>query len=64
MARLDTLAPDWPRSLVTGGEALPADPGTLVRPLARRSRGRRRPGPTETVISATAHTVTASPPAG
>ncbi|MGX1314555.1 amino acid adenylation domain-containing protein [Streptomyces calvus] len=65
VARLDTLAPRLAslRLLVTGGEALPADP--LAHwfahlpdvPVANTY------GPTETVISATAHTV-ASVPAG
>ncbi|MFE9921929.1 amino acid adenylation domain-containing protein [Streptomyces sp. NPDC005774] len=65
VARLDTLAPRLAslRLLVTGGEALPADPlrhwfaHLPAVPVVNTY------GPTETVISATAHTL-AGPPAG
>ncbi|MFD3624717.1 amino acid adenylation domain-containing protein [Streptomyces sp. NPDC058698] len=63
VARLDTLAPRLAtlRLLVTGGEALPADP--LAHWFAHLPGVPvvNTYGPTETVISATAHTVTASP---
>ncbi|MFD4574633.1 amino acid adenylation domain-containing protein [Streptomyces sp. NPDC058417] len=63
VARLDTLAPRLAslRLLVTGGEALPADP--LARWFAHLPDVPvvNTYGPTETVISATAHTVVAAP---
>ncbi|MFI1564821.1 amino acid adenylation domain-containing protein [Streptomyces sp. NPDC020490] len=64
VARLDTLAPRLTslRLLVTGGEALPADP--LERWFAHLPSVPvlNTYGPTEAVISATAHTVDAPPP--
>ncbi|MEV8604654.1 amino acid adenylation domain-containing protein [Streptomyces griseoviridis] len=63
VARLDTLAPRLTslRLLVTGGEALPADP--LERWFAHLPAVPvvNTYGPTETVISATAHTLAAAP---
>ncbi|MGW5177089.1 amino acid adenylation domain-containing protein [Streptomyces sp. NPDC004082] len=63
VARLDTLAPQLAslRLLVTGGEALPADP--LERWFAHLPAVPviNTYGPTEAVISATAHTVEAVP---
>ncbi|MEU5095199.1 amino acid adenylation domain-containing protein [Streptomyces sp. NPDC020996] len=64
VARLDMLAPHLTslRLLVTGGEALPADP--LERWFAHLPSVPviNTYGPTEAVISATAHTVHAAPP--
>ncbi|PWJ06312.1 non-ribosomal peptide synthetase [Streptomyces sp. NWU49] len=63
VARLDVLAPRLAslRLLVTGGEALPADP--LERWFAHLPGVPvvNTYGPTEAVISATAHTVTSAP---
>ncbi|WP_053914356.1 non-ribosomal peptide synthetase [Streptomyces sp. TP-A0875] len=63
VASLDTLAPRLAglRLLVTGGEELPADP--LARWFARLPGVpvANTYGPTETVISATAHTVARAP---
>ncbi|MFD3826735.1 amino acid adenylation domain-containing protein [Streptomyces sp. NPDC058625] len=63
VARLDTLAPRLAslRLLVTGGEALPADP--LGRWFAHLPGVPvvNTYGPTETVISATAHTLAGAP---
>ncbi|MER6746443.1 amino acid adenylation domain-containing protein [Streptomyces fungicidicus] len=63
VARLDTLAPRLAtlRLLVTGGEALPADP--LAHWFAHLPGVPvvNTYGPTETVISATAHTVAGAP---